>query len=584
MSVDTLVCANRCSRPHGRRCACEQVLTPARTTLRATCASRRAGRRGWVRESPALDVRVLGPFEVLRRRGVVDVGGPQQRAVLAHLALARGRVVPVDRLIARLWGDEPPASAPRHPPELHLPPPRRARTGPAAGAPATGPGVGGARATCCASSATPSTCSASSRWPTRARRRCTATSTPPPSPLRRGPGPVAGPALGRSGGEVSRRGGHRPPRGGADRRRRGPLRRRAGPRPPRRRHRSAPGGGGRAAAARAPLGPAGPGPVPAGRQADAVRALATARTTLGEELGLVPGPELQRLELQILNHDPARSGRRRRHRRAPPPREHRHRRRRQPRPRRRRPRRPPAPSSAASSEQPRSWPPWTPSAAGAAVILARRRRGRHRQDGHPRRRRPARPTPAAGPCCGGAASKPGMAPPLWPWVEVLRALAAATPGQRRSRSARRSPSWRMPSGSAAPAAEPRRGGRRRRRLRAGRRRARRSLIVLDDLHWADAPSLDLLGLVDPAARRCPVVVAVGHRPADLATSPALAATLAAVARGAERARLDLGGLDPDDVGRAARRRRRAGAERRRHRPRCTSAAAATRCSSPSSPG
>ena len=42
-----------------------------------------------------------------------------------------------------------------------------------------------------------------------------------------------------------------------------------------------------------------------GRQADALRAYQAARTVLGEELGLEPGPELQRLEAAILARDPA---------------------------------------------------------------------------------------------------------------------------------------------------------------------------------------------------------------------------------------------------------------------------------------
>ena len=42
-----------------------------------------------------------------------------------------------------------------------------------------------------------------------------------------------------------------------------------------------------------------------GRQADALRAFQRARTVLGDELGLEPGPALRELERQILEHDPA---------------------------------------------------------------------------------------------------------------------------------------------------------------------------------------------------------------------------------------------------------------------------------------
>jgi DNA-binding SARP family transcriptional activator len=55
-----------------------------------------------------LTVHVLGPVEVRWQGQPVELGGPQQRAVIAHLALDVGRVVSVERLIDRLWGDEPP--------------------------------------------------------------------------------------------------------------------------------------------------------------------------------------------------------------------------------------------------------------------------------------------------------------------------------------------------------------------------------------------------------------------------------------------------------------------------------------------
>ncbi|HSB88224.1 MAG TPA: winged helix-turn-helix domain-containing protein, partial [Ilumatobacteraceae bacterium] len=51
---------------------------------------------------------VLGPVEVHRDGRPLELGGPQQRAVIAHLAIDAGRIVSVERLIDRLWGDQPP--------------------------------------------------------------------------------------------------------------------------------------------------------------------------------------------------------------------------------------------------------------------------------------------------------------------------------------------------------------------------------------------------------------------------------------------------------------------------------------------
>lgn len=55
--------------------------------------------------------RLLGPLQVVHGDTPVDIGPPKQRAVLAALLLAQGRVVSVDRLVDAVWGDDVPASA-----------------------------------------------------------------------------------------------------------------------------------------------------------------------------------------------------------------------------------------------------------------------------------------------------------------------------------------------------------------------------------------------------------------------------------------------------------------------------------------
>ena len=60
---------------------------------------------------PATDVRLLGPIEVTLDGRPVELGATKQRAVLAILALRANAVVSVDELVEGLWGEEPPASA-----------------------------------------------------------------------------------------------------------------------------------------------------------------------------------------------------------------------------------------------------------------------------------------------------------------------------------------------------------------------------------------------------------------------------------------------------------------------------------------
>ncbi|MGA9159960.1 MAG: AfsR/SARP family transcriptional regulator, partial [Actinomycetota bacterium] len=58
-----------------------------------------------------MEFRILGPLEVLGDDGPLKLGGPKQRAVLAHMILRANRVVPAGLLIDELWGEEPPESA-----------------------------------------------------------------------------------------------------------------------------------------------------------------------------------------------------------------------------------------------------------------------------------------------------------------------------------------------------------------------------------------------------------------------------------------------------------------------------------------
>jgi DNA-binding SARP family transcriptional activator len=58
-----------------------------------------------------VEFRILGPLEVAVNGRTVPLGGTKQRALLAILLLHRNQVVPVDRLIEDLWGDDIPAAA-----------------------------------------------------------------------------------------------------------------------------------------------------------------------------------------------------------------------------------------------------------------------------------------------------------------------------------------------------------------------------------------------------------------------------------------------------------------------------------------
>jgi DNA-binding SARP family transcriptional activator len=58
-----------------------------------------------------VEYRVLGPLEASIDGTLVKLGGPKQRATLAHLVIHANSVVPVARVIDGLWPDDPPGSA-----------------------------------------------------------------------------------------------------------------------------------------------------------------------------------------------------------------------------------------------------------------------------------------------------------------------------------------------------------------------------------------------------------------------------------------------------------------------------------------
>jgi predicted ATPase len=128
------------------------------------------------------------------------------------------------------------------------------------------------------------------------------------------------------------------------------------------------------------------------------------------------------------------------------------------------------------------------------------------------------------------------APPAWAWVEALRAVAGAvSPGEFADGLAPLLSDSAPVDGDAA----------------AGRFRLRRAVwgwlaaaaaerpvaVVLDDLHWADAATLELLG--GGAGGRAPIVVVAAYRPDE---SERLTETLGALARTAPL-RIALPGLD-----------------------------------------
>lgn len=241
------------------------------------------------------------------------------------------------------------------------------------------------------------------------------------------------------------------------------------------------------------------------RQGEALQALARARAVLLDELGVDPSPQLRDLESALLRQDPSVA----------------------------------VPTRARATVATAGRPTGTPAPRGlvgridalaivtGAIVEAVEGRGRLvllTGEAGIGKTRMAQAVASTAEALGlgahwGRCDEGGTAPALWPWTQVLPDVVEE--GRETFALAERALSVLRDAGP--------------------------MLIVLDDLHWADADSLRLLRRIAPALPDLPVVVLATLRDAEADWGPAVGDALGDLAR-VDPLRLPLVGLTTEEVG------------------------------------
>lgn len=291
-----------------------------------------------------------------------------------------------------------------------------------------------------------------------------------------------------------------------------------------------------------------------GRQSDALRAYSDARRTLIDEVGVEPGPELRDLELAVLSHDPSLAV--------------------------------PQIDGDAPRSNPRDLRPLSDVSGGPHQFQLFGRHdevdfltseldeaigGRGRvvilagEPGIGKTRLAEELASAAvlrgvavawGRCYSGRG-----APAFWPWTQAVGSLVAQLPAEVSVAAFGRGAAAvgqvlpevhaLMPGLSPPPSLDPE--SERFRLCDAlslalrGFASERPLVIVLDDVHWADASSLQMLAYLADTLNESPLLIVVTYRSVGAPANGALTETMADLARQPMASRLDVVGLDQDAV-------------------------------------